>query len=162
MAQRNNAVPAQALELTLTRVYNAPCSLVFACWTENRHLKEWSAPHGFTMPHAEGKAEPGGSYRVCMKKPDGSEIWLHGIYKEVVPNRKLVMTHIWEQEDGKPGEETLVTALFEDLSGKTRVTLIQTGFESMASRDGHGEGWSECFERLESLLSKLSNMGIKS
>ena len=72
------------------------------------------------------------------------------------------MTHVWEKEDGTPGEASLLTVLFEDLGGKTRMTLIQTGFDTVESRDGHGEGWSECFERMETLLSKLSNMGIKS
>jgi uncharacterized protein YndB with AHSA1/START domain len=149
-------------ELTLTRVFNAPCSLVFACWTEDRHIKQWSAPHGFTIPYSEGKAVAGGAWRACMKKPDGTELWLHGIYKQVVLNELLVMTHVWEQPDGKPGEETLVTVRFEDLGGKTRIHFSQTGFASIESRDGHDEGWNECFERLESLLSKLSNMGIKS
>ena len=162
MVPRNSPASTTAPELIINRVFNAPCSLVFACWTENRHLQHWSAPHGFTMPHAEGKAETGGHYRVCMQKPDGTKIWLHGVYQEVVPNKKLAMTHVWEQEDGSPGEETLVTVLFEDLGGKTRMTMIQTGFGSQASRDGHGEGWGECFERLEALLSRLSNMGIKS
>lgn len=162
MAPRNSASSTTAPELILTRVYNAPCSLVFACWTEDRHMKEWSAPHGFTIPYSEGKAVPGGDWRACMKKPDGTELWLHGVYKEVVLNRKLVMTHVWEREDGLAGEETLLTVLFEDQGGKTRMTLIQTGFASTESRDGHAEGWDECFERLEKLLSKLSNMGIKS
>ena len=161
MVPRNNPSPTPA-ELILTRVFDAPCSLVYACWTEDRHIREWSAPHGFTIPYSEGKAVPGGSWRACMKKPDGTELWLGGVYKEVVLNRKLVMTHVWEQPDGTPGEETLLTVLFEDLGGKTRMTMIQTGFASPESRDGHHEGWSECFERLEKLLSKLSNMGIKS
>ena len=72
MARKNNTAAATAPELILHRVFNAPCSLVYACWTENRHMQQWSAPHGFSMPHAEGKAEPGGHYRVCMKKPDGT------------------------------------------------------------------------------------------
>lgn len=161
MVPRSNASPTPA-ELILSRVFNAPCSLVFACWTEGRHLKEWSAPHGFIIPHAEGKAEAGGHWRACMKRSDGTELWLGGVYQEVVLNRKLVMTHAWDQEDGKSGPETLITVLFEDLGGKTRLTFIQTGFASIESRDGHADGWSQCFERLESLLSRLSNMGIKS
>ena len=162
MAPRNNTLPAPVPELTLTRVFNAPCSLVFACWTEGRHLKQWSAPHGFTIPHAEGKAEAGGVWRACMKKDDGTELWLGGIYQQVVLNELLVMTHAWDQEDGKPGPETLITVRFQDLGGKTRLTFTQTGFGSLESRDGHAGGWGECFERLEALLSKLSNMGIKS
>jgi uncharacterized protein YndB with AHSA1/START domain len=162
MVPRNDAAPTGAPELVLTRVFNAPCSLVFACWTEGRHLKEWSAPHGFTIPYSEGKAEPGAHWRACMKKPDGSELWLGGVYKEVELNRKLVMTHVWDKEDGTPGGETLITVLFEDLGGKTRMTMTQTGFTSKEDREGHAGGWGECFERLETLLSKLSNMGIKS
>ena len=162
MTARSETAPRATQELVLTRVFNAPCSLVFACWTEGRHLKEWSSPHGFTIPYAEGKAEPGGHYRACMLKPDGTELWLGGTYKEVVLNKKLVMTHAWEQEGGKPGPETLITVEFEDLGGKTRMTFIQTGFVSAQDRDGHAGGWGECFEKLESLLSKLSNMGIKS
>ncbi len=161
MTPRNNPSPTPA-ELILSRVFNAPCSLVFACWTEGRHLKQWSAPHGFSIPHAEGKAEAGQHWRACMKQGDGTELWLGGVYQEVVLNRKLVMTHAWEQADGRPGPETLITVLFEDLGGKTRLTFIQTGFDSSESRDGHAGGWGECFERLEALLSKLSNMGIKS
>jgi uncharacterized protein YndB with AHSA1/START domain len=162
MTARSDRAPSPAQELVLSRVYNAPCSLVFACWTEDRHISQWSAPHGFTIPYSEGKAVPGGAWRACMKKPDGTELWLHGIYKEVVLNQLLVMTHVWELEDGKPGEETLVTVRFEDLGGKTRISFSQTGFGSLESRDGHAEGWGECFDRLEVLLSKLSNMGIKS
>ena len=148
MVPRNNPSSTPA-ELILHREFNAPCSLVFACWIENRHLQHWSAPHGFTMPHAEGKAETGGHYRVCMQKPDGSQIWLHGVYQEVVPNKKLVMTHVWEQEDGSPGEETLVTVLFEDLGGKTRMTMIQSGFPTEALREEHGRGVPRALDRLE-------------
>lgn len=162
MAPRNNPASTTAPELIISRVFNAPCSLVFACWTEGRHLQEWSAPRGFTIPYAEGKAQAGGAWRACMKKPDGTELWLGGVYQEVVLNRKLVMTHAWEQEGGKPGPETLITVRFEDLGGKTRITFTQSGFGSTESRDGHADGWSQCFERLETLLSKLSNMGIKS
>ena len=55
--------------------------------------------------------------------------------------------------DGEPGQETVVSVLLEDLGGKTRLTLRQTGFASEDSRDGHEGGWRECLERLEEHLA---------
>ena len=54
-----------------------------------------------------------------------------------MPHKRLVMTHVWDDENGKPGPETLVTVRFEDAGGRTKVTLEQTGFTSDADRDGH-------------------------
>ena len=38
--------------------------------------------------------------------------------------------------------------------GKTEMNFRQSGFESVDSRDGHAEGWNECFDLLEELLAK--------
>ena len=78
--------------------------------------------------------------------------WLGGTYREIVAHKLLVMTHAWE-ENGKPGPETLVTVRFEDLRGRTKVTLEQTGFTSEASRDGHRGGWSESLDKLAEHLA---------
>jgi uncharacterized protein YndB with AHSA1/START domain len=47
---------------------------------------------------------------------------------------------------------TLVTVRFSDLRGKTKVNFRQGPFSNAQSRDGHRGGWSECFDRLQSLL----------
>lgn len=85
-------------------------------------------------------------------KADGSEIWLGGIYKEVVKPENLVFTHAWDGSDGKPGPETLVTVTFVDKGSKTEMHFRQTGFDSVESRNGHSEGWNECFDLLDELL----------
>jgi uncharacterized protein YndB with AHSA1/START domain len=87
-----------------------------------------------------------------MRSPEGNDLWLGGVYREIVENKRLVMTHAWE-EDGQPGRETLVTVRFEDLGRRTRVTLEQTGFASAGARDGHLAGWSECFDLLAEHLA---------
>src|SRR5215469_858474 len=107
MAARSKATaPAGALDLTIVRIFDAPVSLVFRCWTEPEHMRRWSAPHGFTIPVSEGELRPGGRWRACMVKPDGTKLWLGGIYREIVQDRLLVFTHAWDQEDGRPGHET--------------------------------------------------------
>lgn len=156
MAANTKAQAAEAgHELVITRVFDAPRSLVFAAWTEGEHVRQWLAPHGFTSTHSEAEVRPGGSWRSCMVSPDGEELWLGGVYREVVPDRRLVFSHAWDDEHGKPGRETVVTVELEDLDGKTRLTLRQAFFETAASRDGHQGGWTQCLERLETLLHQL-------
>ena len=138
----------------LTRVFDAPVDLLWRCFTEQQHLAQWSAPRGYTITQGAGDLRIGGQWRCCMRDPDGAEHWLGGTYREIVPGKLLVMTHAWE-ENGKVGPETLVTVRFEDQGGRSKVTLEQTGFASDAERDGHREGWGECFDRLAAHLATM-------
>jgi uncharacterized protein YndB with AHSA1/START domain len=90
-----------------------------------------------------------------MRDPDGGDHWLGGVYREVVPHKLIVMTHAWDDENGRPGAETVVTVRFEDLGERTKVTLEQTGFDSDESRDGHRGGWSECLDILGEHLAAM-------
>jgi uncharacterized protein YndB with AHSA1/START domain len=145
---------------TLTRTFDAPRHLLFEAWTKPDQLKQWSAPHGFTISHSEGDARPGGSWRACMRTPEGEELWLSGVYQQVVPDTSLVFTHAWE-EDGKRDQETLVSVQFEDKGSATKLIFSQTGFESLESRDGHESGWKECMDRLAEHLTTLREAKIR-
>ena len=136
----------------LTRVFDAPIDLVWRCFTEQEHLAKWSAPRGYTITTGEGDLRVGGEWRCCMRDPNGAEHWLGGVYREIVPHQLLAMSHAWE-ENGKPGPETLVTMRLEDLGGRSKVTLEQTGFASDGERAGHREGWSECLDLLAEHLA---------
>lgn len=140
-------------KLTLTRIFAAPRALVWAAWTEAKHLSQWSAPRGFTIPVNQGNLKPGGKWRACMVTPDGVKLWLGGVYQKIVPNKLLSFTHAWEGEEGAP--ETLVTVRFSDHPRGTKLVFTQTGFGSPQSRDGHAGGWKECFERLTEHLATL-------
>jgi uncharacterized protein YndB with AHSA1/START domain len=82
-----------------------------------------------------------------MRTPDGEDLWLGGVYQQVVADTSLVFTHAWEEE-GKRDRDTLVSVHFEADGQGTRLTLSQTGFDSVEARDGHESGWTECLERL--------------
>jgi uncharacterized protein YndB with AHSA1/START domain len=136
-------------ELILTRLVDAPRSLVFKVWTEPSHLVRWWGPKDFSAPSLEMEVRPGGAWRACIRSPEGIDHWMQGVYPE-----RLVFTFAWE-EAGLPGHETLVTVTFADQGGKTRLTFHQAVFESIESRDWHQSGWSECFDRLENYLAQL-------
>lgn len=156
---RNNlAADTVDRELILTRVFDAPPRLVFRAWTEPEHIVRWLAPRGFTIPHSEGEVRPGGHWRSCMRKPDGTELWLGGVYREVVKNQRLVFIHAWDEPDGKRGHETVVTVTFKEHHGQTRLSLYQAFFMNVESRDGHRGGWSECLDRLAEYLPGILNL----
>ena len=150
VAQKHPAKSAP-LKLTLTRIFAAPRALVFAAWTQSKHMKAWSAPNGFTIPVSQGDLRVGGKWRACMVTPQGEKMWLDGVYREVVKDRKLVFTHTWEGDGG----ETLVTVRFSDHPRGTKMTFEQTGFDSAGSREGHKSGWIECFGRLKAHLATV-------
>jgi uncharacterized protein YndB with AHSA1/START domain len=148
-----DAPRTDAHTLYLERLLAAPRELVFDAWVDPMHLRRWSAPHGFEIPESGGEARPGGAWHATMRSPEGRLLRLVGTYREVVRPRRLVFTHAWLEEDGTPGPETVVTVVLEAVEGGTLLRFTQSGFARPESRDGHGEGWSQCFERLAALLS---------
>lgn len=155
-AGRSSSAGADATsanELVITRIFDAPRALVFAAFTERKHLERWQgAPEGMTVTVEESDIRPGGRFRICMHAPDGTEHWLAGVYREVLPPERLVFTHSWLDARKKPTIETLVTITFADRDGRTELTLRQTGLASPASRVGHEEGWKSTFNRLQDYL----------
>ncbi len=141
--------------LVITRVFDAPPSLVFKLWTDPAHTKHWMGPRGFTKLHLEQDLRPGGAWRACLRPDDGGDdLWQGGVYREVVEPKRLVFTYAWDRENGRRGHETLVTVTFAEHQGKTKMTFRQAVFESVAERDGHQGGWTSSFDRLEEYVAR--------
>ena len=143
-------------ELTIRRTFAAPRALVFKAWTEPQHLAQWSCPRGFSIAENRGELRVGGGFAATMRSPEGTEHRVQGVYREIAPPERLVFTHAWLDASGTPGPQTLVSVTLVERNGATEMTFHQGVFESQASRDGHREGWSSSFERLEQLLTGLS------
>ena len=140
-------------ELILTRVFDAPRSLVFKAWTEPEHLAQWFGPQGFTSTVLRNELRPGGAYRIYMRGPAGDDHWTQGIYREIDEPRRLVMVGSWADAQGNPTRpEATLTLTFEDVGGKTKMTLHQALFESVTARDEHQGGWTSSFVRLAEYL----------
>ncbi len=146
--------------LVITRDFDAPPGLVFKAWTDPAHAARWGGPRGFTATHVKGDLRPGGRWRTCLRRDeDGKELWQGGVYREVVPPERLAFTFAWDQDDGRPGHETLVTVTFAEERGKTRMTFRQAVFQGVEQRDGHRGGWTSAFDRLAEHLAAAGNHG---
>src|ERR1700722_13458834 len=163
-AKASAAPESTEQELVITRLFNAPRELVFECWTEPEHLQHWQgAPRGFTVASYDSDIRPGGFFRICMRSPEGVDRWVEGGYREMVKPERLVFTHVWLDAGRKPaGKETLVTITLAERDGSTELTLRQSGFTSVESRDGHKYGWSSALDVLADYLTHSSNDAARS
>jgi uncharacterized protein YndB with AHSA1/START domain len=141
--------------LKIERLFDAPRTLVFDAWTKPEHMANWWGPRGFKSTVLKSELRPGGAYRIHMLGPDGDH-WTQGIYREVVRPERLVMDGSWADANGNPTRPaTTLTLLFEDVGGKTRLTLHNAIFESTTARDMHNTGWTSSLDCLGEYLATV-------
>jgi len=107
-------------------------------------------PEGMLAKLSEADPRVGGGYRFIIQAEDGEDHDVSGVYREVVPNEKLVFTWAWRST---PERESLVTILIKPDGDGSTLTLIHEQFFDEAARDRHNEGWSSCFNKLERFLA---------
>jgi len=132
--------------LTLTRRLKAPPARVFRAWTDPEQLGRWWGPPGATTVLAEIDLRVGGRFRKVMRSQDGEEHDVRGVYREVVPDRKLVFTWAWRST---PERESLVTLELAPDADGTLLTLRHEQFFDEAARDNHRRGWTAALDKLE-------------
>jgi uncharacterized protein YndB with AHSA1/START domain len=146
-------VEASELALHMKRVLPAPRARVFGACTEPDELAKWWGPKGFTAPSVELDLRVGGSYRIAMQPPDGDLFYLCGEFREVDPPVQLAYTFRWEDPD-PDDQETVVTVSFGDLGESTELVLMQRAFATEARHALHEQGWTDCLDRLQELMSR--------
>ncbi len=155
MAAKNDPAHAEPLSLTITRVFDAPARLVFKAWSKAEFQAQWLGPSGFTVESCEVDFRVGGKYRAHIVSPDGEDFVLYGVYREIIAPTRLIFTFAWEEE-GERGLETMVSMNLTENAGKTTMVFHQAPFQSVAERDGHHGGWSECLEKLAVYVKQSS------
>jgi uncharacterized protein YndB with AHSA1/START domain len=141
-------------QLVITRVFDAPRALVFKAWTQPEHLARWWGPRGYSLPSCQIDLRPGGAYRFQMRSPGGDIHWWHGVVREIVEPERIVWTCSVNNADGTAiSAETLLTVTLAEYAGKTKLTLHQAIFESVAVRDAHSNGWNDALDRLAEHLA---------
>ncbi len=169
MAERNNIdLMSDPQSVIGSRVFDAPRELVFDAWTDPKHLSQWWGPNGFTTTTKGFDMRAGGVWRFVMHGPDGRDYQNRVTYEEVVRPERIVYSH-GGGDDVEPVTFKVVVT-FEDLGGKTRLTMKGT-FPSAAERArvigeyGADKGMVQTLSRLgqyvEAQLRKESPMNAQ-
>lgn len=136
--------------LTLKRRLNAAPAKVFAAWTDPEKVKHWIGPGEVKALSADCDLRVGGRYRWVMRNPAGEEYDVGGVYREVVPNEKLVFTWAWKST---PERESVVTVLLKPDGDGTLLTLTHEQFFDEAARDSHQGGWTGALDKMEKMFA---------
>lgn len=144
-----------ANEIRITRLYDAPVSLVWDAWTKDEHVGQWWGPRGFSLTTHRKEVRAGGTWEYTMHGPDGKDWPNFTRYHEVERHAKLVYDHGASSADATPMFR--VTATFADVDGKTALDLhmrFATEEEARQSRTfvkaaGGNGTWDRLAEFLE-------------
>jgi uncharacterized protein YndB with AHSA1/START domain len=144
-------------EVVITRVFEAPAALLFDAHTKPELVQRWLlGPEGWTMPVCEIDLRVGGKYRYVWRHPKKGEMGLGGVFREIVPPRRIVHTEKFDQA-WYPGE-ALITTQFDEHGGKTTMTMVMR-MESKEARDGvlksgMEQGMEPSYARLDAIVAE--------
>jgi uncharacterized protein YndB with AHSA1/START domain len=138
--------------LTLKRRLKASPAQVFQAWTDPEKIVRWFGPKETVAGsvRAEIDVRPGGRYRMRFQTDDGERHQVGGVYREVVPDSRLVFTWAWHST---PERESLVTVTIVPDGDGSLLTLHHEQFFNQKACDGHERGWTGTLDKLEQLFA---------
>ncbi|MEO3807719.1 SRPBCC domain-containing protein [Sphaerisporangium sp. B11E5] len=143
-------------DLSVERVFNHPPEVVFDAFTDAEAQKIWfvlgpdGRPDG-SFVEAECDPRVGGEWVLAWGDAD-KPFRERNVFQIVDRPRRLVLSSTGWSPDGDR-LDTTVEVLFEDLDGKTRMTVNQSGLRTVEERDFFaGTAWNGAFDRVEHYL----------
>lgn len=150
-------------EITITRVFDAPREKVWRAWTDPTEIAQWWGPRGVSNPESRIDLKVGGEVYVVMLAgaelgPLAGQRWpMKGVFQEIVEGEKLVFKNNAVTEDGRTLIEGLTTVLFEDVGGKTKLTMTAKAKgvapEAPQMIAGMEQGWTQSIDKLGEYLT---------
>lgn len=152
--------------LVMERIFNAPRELIFKAFSESVQLSNWWGPKGWRTENRTFEFKPNGIWHYCMRCTDenqgefyGQLSWGKAVYHDIIVPEKIVYTDMFADKDGNAVNgmpEILVTMIFNELEGKTKLT-IRSQFASIETLQqvmdmGVVQGFSSQLDRLDDLL----------
>jgi len=137
--------------LTLNRLYPVAPEKVYRAWTDPEAIRRWWGPGGHDpVSLAELDVRVGGRFRIVFGGADGRAHEVQGVYREVVPNRRLAFTWTWP--NSTPERESLVTITFRAAAGGTELDFRLEQLFDETVRDNHRRVWTESLVKLYDYL----------
>jgi uncharacterized protein YndB with AHSA1/START domain len=137
--------------------------MVFDAFTKPEPLKRWFGPRGWSLVLCDVDLRVGGTFRFVLHGPNGNEMGMRRVYREIVPPERSV--HM-ESFDDYPGESQ-VTAVLEEQAGKTTLTPTVLyplqEIRDVVIKSGMEHGAAESYDKRAELLASVEarSMGTR-
>ncbi|MCW2966051.1 MAG: Activator of Hsp90 ATPase 1 family protein [Actinomycetia bacterium] len=124
---------AVSFELHVEYVFNAPPEVVFDAFTDTNAQKEWWGLEPVDPVAAESHLWVGGSWNTVWGQP-GEEFRDESVFQAVERPHHLAIASTLTGPDGAV-LNTETETRFEEEDGKTRLTVVATGYPTALVRD---------------------------
>jgi uncharacterized protein YndB with AHSA1/START domain len=144
-------------ETAITRLFDAPPTLVFDAWTKPELIKRWMGPEGFVLSVCEIDLRVGGQYSFGGRKGIGPLLRWGGTYREIAKPARIVQTDQFLEPFQSP--EALSTVTFAAQDGKTLFTqvtrYVNTQTRDLALNSGMEHGVRQGFDKMDAVLAEM-------
>jgi uncharacterized protein YndB with AHSA1/START domain len=135
----------------LHRVLSAKPERVFKAFIDADAMNKWLPPFGFTGKVHEIDARVGGGYRMSFTNfSTGSSHSFGGVYRELVPNEKLVYTDRFD-DPNLPGE-MVTTVVVRAVAVGAELSIEQAGIPEQIPVEACYLGWQQSLVQLAKLV----------
>ncbi len=148
-------------QILITREFDAPAHLIYKAWTTPELIKRWWSSKRGAVTIADVDLRVGGKWRWVMMTDSGMEVAFRGWYREIVPNKRLVYTEMYEGVQQSEDEEgTLNTTTLMERGGSTFVTTLVEAYtrevRDMIIESGMEAGMQDAMDLLEQVAKELA------
>jgi uncharacterized protein YndB with AHSA1/START domain len=152
-------------DVVVERLFDAPLETVWTAFTTDAEVMRWWGPDFFTCPVARMDVRPGGTSLVCMRSPDGQDMWMTWAYTAVEPMQRIAYVQNISDANGAridPGAigmppefprdvATVVTLTPE--STKTRMKIAEDTTTSEFMHKMSLTGLEQCMDKMARTFS---------
>ncbi len=154
------------LTMVITRTFEVPLSQLWNAWSDTALIKQWWGPKGFTAPVADIDFHEEGVSLLCMRSPQGQEIYNTWTYQQIVPMERIAFIQHFTDKEGHPLDPDQIglppgipkqvphVITFKSLGkSKTELTITEYGYTASSVVALSEAGMQECLDKMEVALN---------
>jgi uncharacterized protein YndB with AHSA1/START domain len=153
--------------MTLTKTIKAPIEKVWEAWSDSNFVKRWWGPDGFTAPVARIDFREGGISLVCMRSPQGFDIYNTWTYAKIVPMERIEFVNHFTDKDsnklspaklgmppGIPDEVPHVITFRNTGNGITEIMVKEYGYTNGQIVEISKMGMSQVLDKMAAVIEQ--------